>query len=404
MVALFQANYFVMESFEVIGNDNTSDQCLINEADQVTLSDLVVHDCLQQAGLVGADSASGSLTLQYSEFYYNGNGEMSHQIYMSTDQVMYPGSTFTMQYCYIHDGLGGNNVKSRAERNEIDYNWIEGAVYHQLDLIGPDVGGTTKPCDSDVVGNVFVNTSEWRVARLGGDGSGDSNGRYRFVNNTMILDSMSTSVITLQYQVDTLEMYNNVIMAPVPGVTILDIEQESGPAAVLFGSNNWVVNGTTDIPSPWTMTTMGADPGFVDAAKQDYRPTATSPLVGKGTTATATTGALAYPPPLQALPADYPPQYSLIPVGSAEARTFTGSPSIGAFEPTATAPGPQPAPLGPPPKITDTVPPGGCKCRVSQEPGDPAGWLVGVSAVCLALARRRGSARAERLASRDQQR
>ena len=43
-----------------------------------------------------------------------------------------------MQYCYVHDGNGGNNVKTRAERNEIYYNWIEGAYYHELELIGPD--------------------------------------------------------------------------------------------------------------------------------------------------------------------------------------------------------------------------------------------------------------------------
>ncbi len=32
---------------------------------------------------------------------------------------------------------GGNNVKSRAERNEIYYNWIEGALYHELELHRP---------------------------------------------------------------------------------------------------------------------------------------------------------------------------------------------------------------------------------------------------------------------------
>jgi len=37
----------------------------------------------------------------------------------------------------VHDGNGGNGVKSRAERNEIYYNWIEGSLYHELELIGP---------------------------------------------------------------------------------------------------------------------------------------------------------------------------------------------------------------------------------------------------------------------------
>lgn len=399
MVVYLNANYFVMESFEIVGNDNDTDYCLVHGADQVTLRDLVVHDCLHQAGLVGDDNGSGSLTLEYSEFYNNGSGESSHQIYMATDQQMYPGSMFTMRYCYVHDGLGGNNVKSRSERNEIDYNWIEGAFYHQLDLIGPDTGATMFPCDSDVVGNVFVNTSSWRVARIGGDGSGDSNGHYRFVNNTMILDSMSTSVIALQYTVASLEMYNNVIMAPMPGITVYDIEDESGPAAVFYGSNNWVVTGTTSIPAPWTMTLKGADPGFVAAATDDFRPTASSPLVGQATS--ATTSSQTFPWSVVPLPTFYPPQHTLLAVGGAEARTVATS--IGAFEPTATAPG---APIPPTPPVMSSANAGGgdmgngggaggptghggCKCRVSQEPGDPAGWLVGVSAVGLALARRR---------------
>jgi hypothetical protein len=43
---------------------------------------------------------------------------------MATDQTAYPGAVFRMQHSYVHDANGGNNVKSRAERNEIYYNWI----------------------------------------------------------------------------------------------------------------------------------------------------------------------------------------------------------------------------------------------------------------------------------------
>jgi hypothetical protein len=33
-----------------------------------------------------------------------------------------------MRFNHVHDQNGGNAVKSRAERNEIHYNWIEGAL------------------------------------------------------------------------------------------------------------------------------------------------------------------------------------------------------------------------------------------------------------------------------------
>ncbi len=108
----------------------------LHKADDVTLRDFAVHDRTNH-GLLGHDEEACSLTLEYSEFYKNGEGDRHHQIYMATGEEMYPGSVFRMQYCFVYDGNGGNNVKSRAERNEIYYNWIEGAYYHNLELIGP---------------------------------------------------------------------------------------------------------------------------------------------------------------------------------------------------------------------------------------------------------------------------
>src|SRR5262249_40274878 len=176
-----------------------------------------------------------------------GTGEYNHQIYMATDETMYPGSVFRMQYCYVHDGTGGNNVKSRSERNEIYFNWIEGAFYHELDLIGPDGQDPALAReDSDVVGNVLVKHSEWRIARIGGDGTGNTEGRYRFVGNTMILSDVSGVAIGLQETVESVEMHDNVILqVGGSGAAIWDHNEPSGPAPVFYGSNNWVQDGLT---------------------------------------------------------------------------------------------------------------------------------------------------------------
>ena len=100
------------------------------------------------------------MTLEYSEVTRAGNGSSQHGIYMTTDQNAHPGSVFRMRHCWVHDMNGGNAVKSRAERNEIHFNWLEGTLYHLLELIGPDEGAVTPPPgireDSDVVGNVLV--------------------------------------------------------------------------------------------------------------------------------------------------------------------------------------------------------------------------------------------------------
>jgi MYXO-CTERM domain-containing protein len=404
MAVFLNANYFVLESFEVIGG-GPNDYCIVNKADHVTLRDLVVHDCPHQGGLVGNDSESGSLTLEYSEFYKNGTGESSHQIYMATDEDVFPRSTFRMQYCYVHDGTGGNNVKSRSERNEIYYNWIEGAMFHELDLIGPDVGnmGTARE-DSDVVGNVLIKTSEWRIARIGGDGSGNTAGRYRFVNNTMVLGDKAATAIGLQETVESLEMFNNVIYRASGAFKVFDINEPSGPATSFFGSHNWLSSAATNAPPEWTNTVMGGDPGWVDAATNDYRPKQGSALVDAGSMTTAATGALAFPSPLL-VPAFNPPQRRLVALGAAEKRTLAAAPDIGAFEQTAAAPGAPPPPSGTDPGPTPSGGAssggtsggsssgsgdgGGCGCHTSSGAGHALGDLALVALGLAALRRRR---------------
>lgn len=379
MVVYLNANHFVMESFEVVGDGTATDYCIVHGADDVTLRDMVVHDCPHQAGLVGNDGNAGSLTLEYSEFFRNGTGDTSHQIYMATDEATYPHSVFRMQYCYVHDATGGNSVQSRAERNEIYYNWIEGAEYHELDLIGPDYGDPKLAReDSDVVGNVFIKTSQWRIARIGGDGSGDSAGRYRFANNTMVLGSLAGTAITLQQTVSTLEMYNNLIIHTGSGYQVYNVTEQLGPSAILFGSNNWVLTGTTAIPTPWTATGMGSDPSLVAASAYDYRPAPGSPLVDQGTPITATTGTYAFPNPLP-LPHFDPPVRRLLPIGGAVARQITGAaPDIGAFEQTDNPPGAAPDPGSfASPSGTGTS---GCQCQLTRDSrglnGVPAAYLL----------------------------
>ena len=120
-----RANHYVLEGLEIT---NGSFRCLYHHAHNVVARDLVIHGCAAH-GLLGADDDSGSLVLEYSELYDCGSGTQNHCIYMATDEVTYPGSVFRMQHNYVHDTNGGNAVKSRAQRNEIYYNWIEGGLY-----------------------------------------------------------------------------------------------------------------------------------------------------------------------------------------------------------------------------------------------------------------------------------
>jgi len=331
------ADHYVFEGFEV---RNATFRGLYHQAGDLTLRDLVVHNC--NNGLMGADNGSGSLLLEYCEFYQNGEGTSAHQIYMATDEIAHPGSVFRMQFCWIHDGTGGNNVKSRAERNEIYYNWVEGAVYHELELIGPDPAGEVpaelKREDSDVVGNVlrkratsYGSTGTFSVTRFGGDATGESKGRYRAVNNTILMGT--SAAFRLFDGLESVEMHNNVFYsvtgAAAPIIRTVEAEWTSGEQ--ISGQNNWVQSGLTTIPAGWTGTLSGSDPGFIDLAGGDFTLAAGSTLINAGTSTPQPPSGFPFPSPLFP-PSAHPPQHMLLVPGSEVPRDIAGAPDIGAFE------------------------------------------------------------------------
>lgn len=283
------ADHYVFQGFEVTGGTSRG---IFHQAGDLVIRDVIVRDCPRH-GILGGDQGSGSLTLEYSEVYNCGGGDRDHQIYMATDQVNRPGSVFRMQHCYVHDAKGGNNVKSRSERNEIYYNWIEGAFYHELELIGPDPGGVAdgwtahlKREDSDVLGNVFwkrrtaaANDSNFAVFRIGGDATGESHGRYRFVNNTIIAGT--SAVFRCFDSLESVEMHNNVFHRPGGGLNLMRISDAAWTQGkpILAGSNNWITTGAANTPTEWTDTKQGADPGFGSFAGRDLSPATSSPLI-----------------------------------------------------------------------------------------------------------------------------
>jgi hypothetical protein len=203
----------------------------------------------------------------------------------------------------------------------------------------------------------------------------------------MVMTDSSSTVISLQNTVQTLEMYNNVITGSKAGFKVYDVNELIGLATVHFGSNNWVLTGTTSIPKEWTGSASGTDAVFVDAANYDLRPRMSSPLIDKGTTVTVSAGALGFPRALL-MPTYHPPQHLLLAIGMGDGRNNVGAPDIGAFEVNASAPGAPPQDA-PPEMIGNDSLAGGCGCHT----GSPSGWLVwfavGPAILVLARGRRR---------------
>ncbi len=157
----------------------------------------------------------------------------------------------------------------------------KGAFYHELELIGPDPSGgipaNLKREDSDVVGNVLrkrataYSGGTFSVTRFGGDGTGESTGRYRVVNNTLILGT--SAAFRLFDSLESVEMHNNVFVSntgvAAPIVSTVEATWTSGEK--ISGQNNWVQNVLTTIPAGWTGTIRGDEPGFRDAGRRRFR-------------------------------------------------------------------------------------------------------------------------------------
>jgi hypothetical protein len=403
---VLHGNHYVLDGFEITGGP---DYCVVHKAHDITIRNTLVRDCPNH-GILGTDEESGSLTIEHCEITRCGSADRRHQLYIATDETMHPGSVFRLQFTYVHGGNGGNNVKSRAERNEIYYNWIEGAAYHGLDLIGPD--GQAQDLareDSDVVGNVIITTSEWQVARIGGDGTGMTAGRYRFVNNTFVLGPQGTLAIRMQEAVESLELHNNVFFKKGEGdVRFLRHSDPMGETPAVRGSHNWLQSGWTDVPETFVSTVIGTDPGFANLEGFDFRPAKGVTLVDKGTESPVVRDAYAMPNPLE-IPLFVPPYRAWVPAGSQVARPLSGPIDIGAYE-EGSPDGPAGGPTGgsggggaiggtggvgagaPATTAGAQDDSAGCACR--QQPGRSQPVLGAVSALLLGLLslRRRSSA------------
>ncbi|MGJ4804087.1 hypothetical protein [Luteimonas sp. SDU82] len=348
-----QSNHVVFEGFDVRGGTSS---CIFSEAHDVTVRDTIVRDCPSH-GILGADTNSGSFTLEYSEVYNSGSGTHRHPIYMQSDQVAYPGSVFLMRYNYVHDGNGGSLLKNRHERALIYYNWFENSAYQELELIGPDCetqqSGWTPNLrreDVDLVGNVIVHSSSWRNAiRTGGDLNGRSQGRLRMVNNTILFNrSGVANAVLVQLGQESLEMHNNVVFQTGSGAApnILRVHEASevetpycAPTSrepwtsgrKVAGSNNWVQSSAALVPAELTGTLRGTDPGLVNIGQLQLRPTANSPLVSAGNPQPPSPSAFPFPSPLL-LPQFDPPQRARLAIGAQVARVPGARIDIGAME------------------------------------------------------------------------
>jgi len=107
------------------------------EGGNLSLVDCFIHDC--QDGLLGAPDPTGSISINHSEFAFNGDGSGStHGIYVGDI------ASFSLTNSYVHDTSVGHEVKSRASINVITDNRIfdnGSSASYSIDL--PNGGAAT---------------------------------------------------------------------------------------------------------------------------------------------------------------------------------------------------------------------------------------------------------------------
>jgi hypothetical protein len=147
------------------------------EGGNLTLSNDYLHN--NQEGLLGAADPNGSITIDDSEFAFNGNGQgNTHNLYIGAI------NQFSLTNSYVHDAVVGHEIKSRAASNTIENNRIfdnNSSASYSIDL--PNGGNAT------ISGNQIEqgqNTQNPYIVAYGEEG--DSNGGSASIDSNVVVN------------------------------------------------------------------------------------------------------------------------------------------------------------------------------------------------------------------------
>ncbi len=325
----------------------------------------------------------------------------------------------TFQYNHygpLRTGCDGNNLKDRSAGLVVRYNWIESGN-RQLDLVDgedhPSVVNHPRYGQTFVYGNVLVEpdgAGNSQMVHYGGDSGTLSDYRkgtlYFFHNTVVSTRGGNTTLLRLSTIDEHAEVRNNIVYVTA-GDGYLAMLSSNG---VLDLSHNWFSTGWVDSHDSFDGVLNddntglgGAEPGFVDAAAQDFELAAGSPCLDVAGDLSAA-----------ALP-DHQMLSQYVAHRGSVARPVEGAADLGAFErcsgtcvsadasvdpppDSGTAPGPDSgvdpgvdSGTGDPDPSDD-----GCGCRSTGSDG-AGGLLIVLLVGLLLLRRKRGRIRARLL-------
>jgi Bacterial Ig domain len=211
------------------------------------------------------------LLVEQSEIASNGSlsGPYSHNVYIDE------GGTATFRFNYIHDSVSGQNFKSRSHFTQLLYNHIADSADGEVSLV--DSGSTTQPYSNALMlGNIVISkvrsarSNQLKFIDFGQDIGIAHYGVLYLVHNTLIAGTPAVQFLWASSPESSIVAEYNIFYG---SDTIVGMHGNG-----MFGSRNWVPASAV-VPSTWSESLLGTDPGFVDGSTGNYRLTPDSVAV-----------------------------------------------------------------------------------------------------------------------------
>jgi hypothetical protein len=269
--AVFQveASYVVIENLEFVNARNGDNGSGIRVTSfGVTTDHVIIRNCKVDNNDMGIMSDTmDNLLIDSCEVGNNGtslHAGYTHNFYLG-------GTKSTIQYCYIHDSLYGQNFKTRGHYTELLYNFIADSQDGEVGLVD-DTPTTLANSNAVMIGNVIAakprisGYNSGRFIQFGQDSGVAHNGTLFCYNNTFIAGDSRINFLDSNIAGASIVASNNIFF------NSTTISTGNGPVS---GSNNWMPSGAA-VPAGVSNTTFGSDPGFVNAAARDFHLTSTA--------------------------------------------------------------------------------------------------------------------------------
>jgi hypothetical protein len=246
-------------------------------------TNLYIKDCvfnLDDDGLTGGTQESEA-TVEFCEF--NACGNTNASLSSPTHNIYVYGGYLTLRYCYVHDPVQGQNFHIRCRNATIEYNWFARAKSYEGDLMTDDDFSGTGPFTQTMTlrGNVIVQSASplnnsQEIAMYNDAGLANLTLNVRALFNTFVGNGASTAFVHVSNADHTqmnAEISDNIISGTTRPYLI-----EYATTGIVTGQNNWLKTGVA--VGSLVGSVQSANPGFRNAAAQDYTLTNGSVCIG----------------------------------------------------------------------------------------------------------------------------